>query len=330
MVEKPCIYCRKEAKGARAEYHILPYSAGNISDGIIDELILPTGIVCDKCNQYFGSKLETHLTGHPDVQLWRVLHGIKGRAKTLEHKSTGLKLSQKRYKILSVEGNQDQELVIDPSGVVNIKRPSLGNVNHILISRALHKIAFEYEIKTILDSIAAIIMARLGYHGRKADNNIIFFEDDSGAITPFRTCEPPVIKSTEMLNTENKLYNDTAIIEIARKQILGSEYDHIRKYVREPSPNEYRPYGIARGGGTGANVAPMSFTATDDPAIVGPTFNGYSIVLPGVRFVVTTAQDPKLLSYALGQITRNGMAAWMGASEVYWDAKGSVIRQPVG
>ncbi|MCK9420764.1 MAG: HNH endonuclease [Nitrospirae bacterium] len=327
MVEKPCIYCAKEAKGARADYHILPYSAGNISDGIIDAMILPTGIVCDKCNQYFGSKLEPHLTGHPDVQLWRVLHGIKGRAKTLEHKSAGLKLSQKKHKILLIEENINRELMVEPFGVINIKRPSLNKVNHVLISRALHKIAFEYESKTILDGIVAITAARHSYHGIMADNSIILFEDELGAIAPMRTCEPPVIKSTEILNIEKKHYINPVVTEITRKQILSSDYDHIRKYVREPRPNEYRPYGIARGGGTAANVARMSFRASDDPAIVGPSFNSYVITLPGVRFVVTTAQDPNLLNYTLGQITRDGMTAWMGASEVYWDAIGSVIKE---
>jgi hypothetical protein len=327
MIECPCVYCRKEAKNAKSEYHIIPYSAGNIAHGLIEELTLPTGLVCDKCNGYFGQKIDRHLTGHPDVQLWRVLKNLRGRSKTLEYQGIKLKLSQHKNKILTVEESQDNELFISQSGKIKNKRPSLASVNHVGISRALHKIAFEYEIKSILEGIVAITMARYGFQGKKADKSVIFFEEESGVVTTFKTIGPPVIKTPAIINIEKHLYADPEVVKIAREQILSGAFDHIRNYVRQPQPKEYRPYGIGRGGGTGANVAAMSFKASDDPAIVGPTFNSYVIALPGVRFVVTTSQESTLLKYALNQITHNGLSSWMGATEIYWDAKGSMIRQ---
>ena len=42
---------------------------------------------------------------------------------------------------------------------------------------------------------------------------------------------------------------------------------------------------------------------------------------------MTTAQDSKLISFVLDQVTREGIAMWMGASEVYWNAQGGVIKQ---
>lgn len=286
-VKRPCIYCKREAAGAQEEYHIIPYSAGNIVEARypLDELILPTGLVCDKCNHYFGSKVETHLTGHPIVQLWRVLKGVQGRAKTLEYKSEGLKLSSRKHKILAVEQGRNEEFRIDRSGVVKIKNPSLDKVNHIGVSRALHKIAFEYEVKMILEEMVKNEVARGGHSGD----------------------------------------NSPVIIEAVRKIILSSDYDYMRNYVRHPKPGEYRPYGMARGGGTGVNVIPMSFKSANDPAILGPTFNGYIITLAGVRFIVTTAPDPMLLSYVLQQIDKRGLTNWLGAAEIYWNAKCSVI-----
>jgi hypothetical protein len=231
------------------------------------------------------------------------------------------------HKVLSVEGNLNRELIIEPSGVIKIKRPLLNKVDHIHTSRALHKIAFEYEINTILDDIVASAIAKRGHHNIKAAHNMALFENETGTYHPFMASEPPIIKTAEIIDAEIKLYNDPGVVERARKQMLSSEYNHIRDYVRAPHPNEYRPYGIARDGGTAVNVAPMIFNASDNPTIVGPAFNSYVIVLPGVRFVVTTAQDPKLLSYAVKQIARYGMTAWMGVSEIYWDAKGGVVSQ---
>jgi hypothetical protein len=245
----------------------------------------------------------------------------------LAYQGNKLKLSQHKNQILTVEDNQDNELFISQSGKIKIKRPSLNNVNHVGISRALHKIAFEYEIKSILEGIVAITMARYGYHGKNADKSVIFFEQESRIVTTYKTIGPPVIKSPAIINIEKQLYADPEVVDIARKQILSGDFDHIRNYVRQPQPKAYRPYGIGRGGGIRANVAAMSFKASDDPAIVGPTFNCYVIALPGVRFVVTTSQESTLLKYALNQITHNGLSSWMGATEIYWDAKGSVIRQ---
>ena len=42
---------------------------------------------------------------------------------------------------------------------------------------------------------------------------------------------------------------------------------------------------------------------------------------------MTTAQGSKLISFVLDQVTREGIAMWMGASEVYWNAQGGVIKQ---
>lgn len=322
-VNRPCIYCKREAAGAQEEYHIIPYSAGNIAEARypLDELTLPTGLVCDKCNHYFGLKVEPHLTGHPIVQLWRVLKVVKGRAKTLEYKSEGVKLSSRKHKILVVEQGQNEEFRIDRSGVIKIKNPSLDKVNHTGVSRALHKIAFEYEIKMILDEMVKKEVAKGGHSGTRAGANTILVEDSSGVRIPIKTLELPEIKISTEIENERVLYNSPAIVESVRKIILNSDYDYMRNYIRQPKPSEYRPYGMVRGGGTGANVNSISFKSSDDSKIVGHTFNAYIITLTGVRFIVTTAPDPMLLSYAFQQIDKCGLTNRLGATEIYWNAK---------
>jgi hypothetical protein len=47
-----CIFCNSDAGGFKSVEHILPESLGN------KEHILPPGIVCDNCNNYFASSIE--------------------------------------------------------------------------------------------------------------------------------------------------------------------------------------------------------------------------------------------------------------------------------
>jgi len=47
-----CIFCKKDAKGSKSVEHIIPESLGN------KDHILPPGIVCDDCNNYFALKIE--------------------------------------------------------------------------------------------------------------------------------------------------------------------------------------------------------------------------------------------------------------------------------
>jgi hypothetical protein len=47
-----CIFCKGDSTGSRSVEHIIPESLGNI------EHILPRGVVCDPCNNYFARKVE--------------------------------------------------------------------------------------------------------------------------------------------------------------------------------------------------------------------------------------------------------------------------------
>jgi hypothetical protein len=54
-----CIFCKDESSGSRSVEHVIPESIGNT------EYVLKPGIVCDKCNNYFASKLEGPLLSDP-------------------------------------------------------------------------------------------------------------------------------------------------------------------------------------------------------------------------------------------------------------------------
>lgn len=54
-----CIFCLKNSDNSKSIEHIIPESLGNISH------ILGKGIVCDKCNNYFSTKIEKVLLSQP-------------------------------------------------------------------------------------------------------------------------------------------------------------------------------------------------------------------------------------------------------------------------
>jgi hypothetical protein len=47
-----CIFCKNDSTNSKSVEHIIPESLGNKRN------ILPKGVVCDDCNNYFGNKIE--------------------------------------------------------------------------------------------------------------------------------------------------------------------------------------------------------------------------------------------------------------------------------
>lgn len=56
-----CIYCRAETTGKEGVPHVIPEALG------ANKITLPRGAECDKCNHYFGRKLEPMLYRYPGV-----------------------------------------------------------------------------------------------------------------------------------------------------------------------------------------------------------------------------------------------------------------------
>ncbi len=50
-----CIFCKQDTSASRTAEHIIPESLGN------KDHVLPPGVVCDQCNNYFGLKVERPL-----------------------------------------------------------------------------------------------------------------------------------------------------------------------------------------------------------------------------------------------------------------------------
>ncbi len=60
-----CIFCKCDSSQSRSVEHIVPESLGNL------EHVLPKGVVCDSCNNYFARKIEGPLLESPWFKLRR-------------------------------------------------------------------------------------------------------------------------------------------------------------------------------------------------------------------------------------------------------------------
>lgn len=72
-----CLFCNNEGPFTRPE-HIVPEALGN------DDLVLENE-VCDGCNQYFGSKVESFVLNKTPLGFWRTFLGIRTKKGKLPH-----------------------------------------------------------------------------------------------------------------------------------------------------------------------------------------------------------------------------------------------------
>lgn len=70
--ELVCIYCKGPSGDARAQEHVVPHSLGN------EDWKLPRGMVCDVCNNYFGSLVDSKFVDAGAGRL-RSLLGVPGK-----------------------------------------------------------------------------------------------------------------------------------------------------------------------------------------------------------------------------------------------------------
>jgi len=136
-----CIYCLKRSASFNSEEHIIPESLGN------EELILPRGYVCDRCNNGVLSRLDNFLLDFEPISFLRVIYSPYTKAG---------KLPTASYQNISIKKTHPRNIVLtakDKSGwIKNLKEMDDGQVsfsikirgrkfNPKVIGRTLYKIA---------------------------------------------------------------------------------------------------------------------------------------------------------------------------------------------
>jgi len=144
-----CIWCLEEPPSAKfkSESHVLPKCVGNIG-----QQVLPQGVVCDKCNHFFGNDLEPEFINEP---IFSTLAGILELRDidsqfTYEHSPLGIhrtvymsaEVSTNRITLTTqyeIKGQPDK-----PEEIRTIAKSKDYNKRDLaFLSRAVHKMAFE-------------------------------------------------------------------------------------------------------------------------------------------------------------------------------------------
>ncbi len=145
-----CIFCKENSIGSKSVEHIIPESLGNTT-----KTLLP-GVVCDKCNNYFASKIEKPFLESGAIKALRFYEAIASKkrkipvmdgliasgnpvkiirdVKEIEEKKIMAHVITDKKTFKSIMNGQSTELLLPMSG----EKPS----DHIT-SRFLAKIAIE-------------------------------------------------------------------------------------------------------------------------------------------------------------------------------------------
>jgi hypothetical protein len=68
-----CIFCKQDSSSSRSVEHIMPESIGS------KKRVLPRGVVCDKCNNYFAREIEEPVLSHPSMRNIRAWHQVPNK-----------------------------------------------------------------------------------------------------------------------------------------------------------------------------------------------------------------------------------------------------------
>ena len=109
-----CIFCKESSTSSKSVEHIIPESIGN------KRLVLPAGIVCDKCNNYFSSKVEKPVLSHQsmrNIRGWYQVPTKRGRKPSVKgciagtDVEVGMKLSKDNKLQIDPEKEKDKRVV---------------------------------------------------------------------------------------------------------------------------------------------------------------------------------------------------------------------------
>lgn len=154
-----CIFCRRNSSQAKSVEHIVPESLGNKSN------ILPPGIVCDKCNQYFSIKIEKELLEQAFFKNLRHRNKIESKKGRIPRGKAIIPISNYEAEVILKKGHPATILLDTISfdainnGETNqiiipyIKEPEASNR---VISRFLGKMAIEAFAQCLLNKEEAL------------------------------------------------------------------------------------------------------------------------------------------------------------------------------
>lgn len=149
MTVMKCIFCKQNSDDSKSIEHIIPESLGNKSH------VLKNGIVCDKCNNYFATKIEKEVLEQPYFKNLRHRNLIFTKKNKLpsqkaflihEKKQSDIEITKSQSNVLEVNVENKDFFQLLYEGKINklyVPIITLPENQNIYISRFIGKIALE-------------------------------------------------------------------------------------------------------------------------------------------------------------------------------------------
>lgn len=147
-----CIFCRMDSAASLSREHIIPESLGNTS------LVLPKGVVCDKCNNYFSREVERPFLESPAIRALRFDQGLeskKGRVPSI----TGLIMPDIPAVVTRFPRRDFTSVAVPPETIEILERSREGTLilplggpppDAQVVSRFMAKVALEAMAKRVI------------------------------------------------------------------------------------------------------------------------------------------------------------------------------------
>jgi hypothetical protein len=107
-----CIFCKKDSSTSRSVEHIMPEAIGS------KKRVLPLGVVCDQCNNYFAREVELPVLNHPsmrNVRAWYQVPNKRGKSPSLHGHIAGTDIA------IGLRLDHDGKIQIEPERARDIK-----------------------------------------------------------------------------------------------------------------------------------------------------------------------------------------------------------------
>lgn len=111
---KRCIFCKEDSTNSKSKEHVIPESLGSY------KVVLPKGVVCDKCNNYFARKIENPLLNHDsfrNVRAWYQVPTKKGKYPSVKGEIAGTEV--------------DINIKLDKNGKLDLNPEKLSEQKHV-------------------------------------------------------------------------------------------------------------------------------------------------------------------------------------------------------
>lgn len=192
-----CIFCKQDASKSKSVEHIVPESLGNKNH------VLPKGVVCDKCNQYFALKVEKKVLETDFFKSLRHRNGIESKkGKIPQGKAIIPKTKYEADVILHKKKEKPIEVILDKESFELVMN---GEVKHLILP---HNMDFP---KT--DKIVSRFLAKIGFEmmalriltNNEGDQNLLAEEP---ALDPVRNYARFNQRNENWIYSSRKIYKE--------------------------------------------------------------------------------------------------------------------------